>query len=111
MQHLAGDPVRLAAQPDVRCGAGAAQVEVTVPQPGLLADVGVLVQRERQRGCLTEHLQRGRGDLDLTGWNVRVLVAHRPRTHLPNDPNAELDAQPVRPLGHLTFAEHHLCHA
>jgi hypothetical protein len=79
-----------------------------VLEPNLLADLGVLVQRERQRRGLGEHGQLGGRHLDLAGRQVRVLVARRAPEHLADDPHAELGAQPVRPLGHLALAEHHL---
>ena len=69
--------------------------------------VDLVVHRQRQRRGLGEHLQLGRGHLDLAGGQVRVLVARRAAGHLAGDLHAELVAQRVRVL----LAEHHLDHA
>ena len=49
----------------------AAQVEVAVPQPQHLVDVDAVVERERRRLGLVQHLERGRADLDLAGRQRR----------------------------------------
>ena len=79
VEHVAGRLVDLAAQPERRGGAGATQVEVAVLEARLLADLDVLVDRERQRGGGAEHLDLGGDDLDLAGGEVGVLVALGPR--------------------------------
>ena len=112
VQHVAGDLVGLAAQPQRRGRAGAAQVQVAVLEPDLLADLGVLVDRERQRRGLGEHGQLGGGDLDLRRWAGRGSRC-RPgrRDDLAGDLHAELVAQPVRarsaisPSRNTTWAE------
>ena len=77
-------------------------------EPDLLAHLGVLVDRERQRRRLRQHGEPGGGDLDRAGRQLGVLVALGPGHDLARDLHAELRPQPVRPLGHLTLAEHHL---
>ena len=83
VEHVAGGLVDLAAQPEGGVGAGAAQVEVAVLEPGLLPHVDVVVDRERQRRGGAEHLDVVGDDLDLAGGQVRVGVAlgaqRRPR--------------------------------
>ena len=59
VQHLAGGPVDLAAQPHRGRGPASPQVEVAVLEPDLLADLGVLVDGERQRRRLRQHGERG----------------------------------------------------
>ena len=56
VQHVAGGLVDLAAQPQRGGRAGPAQVEVAVLEPRLLADLDVLVDRERQRRGRAQHL-------------------------------------------------------
>ena len=56
-------------------GARAAQVEVAVLEPGLLADGDPLVDLERQRRRRVEHLDERGDDLDLAGGQVGVDVA------------------------------------
>ncbi len=108
VQHVPGDAVDLAAHPHDPGRLAAPQVQVAVPEPDLLADLQVVVQRERQRRGLGKHLKLDRGHLDLAGGYLRVLVARRAADHLAGDPDAELGAQPVGALGHLAFAEHDL---
>lgn len=110
MEHLARDAVDLAAKPHGLRRSAAAQVEVAVLQPGLLTDVDPVVDGERQHRRLRQHRQVGDEHLDVTGRDVGVLVALRPSGHLADHPQAVLGPQVVRPLGHLTFAENHLCH-
>ncbi len=113
-QHVAGDPVDLAAQPQCRGRTGPAQVEVAVGQPDLLADlagaVAGVVDGEGQGGGRTEHLDavRGGDHLDVTGRQARVLVALRTRGHLTGDLQAVLRAQLVRDR---LVADHDLDHA
>src|SRR5690606_27284182 len=81
-QQVARRGVDLAPQPQVlssRVGAWTPQVQVTVAQPRLLTDVDPLVDLERQRLRLGEHLQVGGDDLDLTRGQVGVDVAVRAR--------------------------------
>ena len=101
VQHLAGGPVHLAAQPHRGRGPGSPQVEVAVLEPDLLADLGVLVDRERQRRRLRQHLERRDRHLDRAGGQLGVLVALGPHHDLADDLHAVLGAQSVRPLGHL----------
>src|SRR5206468_4832278 len=56
-------------------------------------------------------LELGDRDLDLAGRDVRVVVALGAAHDLAGDLEAVLGAQPVRALGHLALAEHHLGHA
>ena len=86
VQRLARGAVHLRAQPDRRGRAGPAQVEVAVLEPHLLADLGVLVDLERQRRGLVQHDDGRRDDLDLAGRQVRVdvlLLAARGRRRSP----------------------------
>ena len=86
VEHVAGGLVDLAAQPERGVGAAATQVEVAVPQPGLLA----------HRRSMWSSIGNGSGalalststlasaiDLDLAGGQVGVRVAlgaqRRPR--------------------------------
>ena len=80
-------------------------------EPDLLAHVGVLVQRERQRRGLRQNGQLSGGDLDGPGGQLRILVALGPDGHLANHADAELGPQPVGPLGHLALAEYDLRHS
>ena len=75
VQQLACRPVDLGAQAHDARGLRAAQVQVAVAQPGLLADLHVLVHLERQGGGGVEHRHGLRDQLDLTGGQVRVLIA------------------------------------
>jgi hypothetical protein len=105
VQHLAGGPVHLAAQPDGARRALPAQVEVAVAQPHLLAGLDVLVELERQRRRLVQHLDPLGDDLDLAGRQLRVLVARRPAADHAGHPEAVLGAQRVRDL---LVPDHHL---
>ena len=105
VQHLAGGAADLAAQPHGRGRAAAAQVQVAVLEADLLADVDPVVDRERQRRGLGQHLELGREDLDLTGRDLGVRVALGALRDLADDLDAELRAQRVGALGHLALAE------
>ena len=80
----------------------AAQVEVAVLQPRLLADparvLGVVGDLEGQRGRGVEDLDVGHDDLDLAGGQVRVGVALRPGAHLAGDGQDVLGPQVVGDL-------------
>ena len=105
VEHVAGGLVDLAAQPDRGVGAAAAQVEVAVLEPRLLAHVDVVADRERQRRRGAEHLDLGGDHLDLAGREVGVLVALLARGHLADDLEAVLGAQLV---GDRLVADHDL---
>ncbi|MDF1523953.1 MAG: hypothetical protein P1P87_14205, partial [Trueperaceae bacterium] len=68
-------------------------------------DVDVLVDRERERRGGVEDLHLGGDHLDVTGGEVRVLVALRPGGDLTGDLDAVLRPQLV---GHLLVAHHDL---
>ena len=59
----------------------ATQVDEAIAQAGLLANVGILVQRERWRLSLVQHFQLVAQHFDGAGSHVRVDRASRPRTH------------------------------
>ena len=106
-QHRAGGGIHLGAQPDCRSRAVAAQVEVAVFQPQLLARR--LVELERQRRALAEDGQRRGVDLDVAGGDLGVGVAFRADLDDAGDRDAELSAQPVRLRQYASaLAEHHL---
>ncbi len=107
VQHGAGQLVGPRAQSHRRRRTTAAQVEVAVLEPDVVAGGHLVVHRQRQRRRLGEHVQLGRGHLDLAGGQLRVLVALGPAGHLADDLDAVLVAQRVRVL----LAEHHLDHA
>src|SRR5690606_33872412 len=77
----------------------------------LLADVEALVDGERQRRGLGQHLELADVDLDVTRGDLRVLVTLGARGDLAGDLDAVLGAQLVGTLGHLALAEHDLGHA
>ncbi len=83
------------AGPERLGGAGPAQVEVAVLQAHLVADRGVVVERERQRRGGRQHLDLARGDLDGAGRQRVVAVALGPHPHLADDAHAVLGAQVV----------------
>ncbi len=60
----------------------AADVQVAVLDPDVLADLGGALDRERQRVGLAEHLDRRGDDLDRAGGQLGVLVA-RPAAAAP----------------------------
>ena len=114
LEHLTGRSVGLGAQTE--CGAlgGTAQIQVTVLQTGLFADFagrGRVVDLERQRGGLVEHLELADVDLDGTGRQVRVLGALRTGLHATAYADTVFAAQRVGALGDLGLAEHDLGHA
>jgi hypothetical protein len=104
VQDRAGDLVGPRTQLERVGRAGAAQVEVAVAQPDVVARVDVVVDRQRQRRGLGEHLEGRRVDLDLAGGQVGVVVAGRAPGDLADDLDAELVAQVVGVL----LAEDHL---
>ena len=102
LEHPPGRRRDLGAQPDGvpgRVGARAAQVEVAVLEPGLLADGDPLVDLERQRRRGVEHLDQAGHDLDLAGGQVGVDVALVASGHLADDLDDVLAAQIVRGTG------------
>ena len=105
VEHLARSPVDLAAQPQRLRRSRAAQVQVAVAQPRLLADLDVVVDLEGQRGGLAQDLDGRRDDLDLTCRQVGVGVPCGPLRHLSGHPEAVLAAQPVR---HALVTDDHL---
>ena len=86
-------------------GPDAAQVEIAVLQPSLLADLDVLVDRERQGSRRAEHVDLVGDDFDVAGGQVGVGVALRAGRHGAGDLDAVLAAQAV---GHGLVAHHHL---
>ena len=66
------------------------------------------VDGERQRVRLAEDLELVRGDLDLAGGQLRVLVAGRPAANLAGDLHAELGPQRVRRAVLAVAPEHDL---
>ena len=65
VQHRPGRPVDLRTRSrSAAAGPGSAQVQVAVLEPGLLADGDGVVDLERQRRRLGQHLQGGGLDLD-----------------------------------------------
>ena len=95
-QHVAGELVDLRAHAQGIGLAGPAQVEVPVPQPGVLADLDVLVDWERQRCCRRQDLDRLGDDLDLPGGEFRVLVSRRAHPNRARDSDAVLGPEIVR---------------
>ncbi len=111
LEHPPGRGGHLGAQPDGvpgRVHARAAQVEVAVLEPGLLADGDPLVDLERQRGGGVEHLDEARDDLDLAGGQVGVDVAPVTGGDLADDLDDVLAAQVVRRPGQHLVARDHL---
>ena len=98
-------------QPDGGALLRAAQVEIAVLQASLLADGDALVDLERQRRRLTQHLESAHDHLDVTRGQLGVGVALGAQPHLAGDLDTELVAQLVRPtLGQHLVAGHHLGH-
>src|SRR5690606_35311359 len=95
-EHRAGGRVDLGPQAQGVRRTRTAQVEVAMLEPSLLADLDVLVDRERQRVGGRQDLHRVGDDLDLTGGDGRVLVALGASLHRADDLDAELVAQLVR---------------
>ncbi len=62
-------------------------------QPGLLTDVHPVIDREGQRCGCGEDLDLGCSDLDLTGREIRVLVARGSTVDRAHDAQAVLVAQ------------------
>ena len=114
LENLASRSVGLGAQAECVALGGAAQIQVTVLQAGLLADLaggGRVVDLERQRGGLVEYLELADVDLDGAGRQVRVLGTLRTGLHATADADTVLAAQRVGALGDLGLAEHDLCDA
>src|SRR5207342_413473 len=82
VEDVAGGLVDLAAQPERGVGAAATQVEIAVPQPGLLAHLYVVVDRKRQRRARAEHLDVAGDHLDVAGGEVGVGAALGAYGHL-----------------------------
>ncbi len=94
--HLAGQVGRRGADPQRTRGLGPAHVEVAVSEPDLLAQFLRTLDRERKGRGIAQHLDGIGDDLDLTGRQVRVLVARLPQADPPGDLDAVLRAQVVR---------------
>ena len=75
-------------------------------QPRLLADLDVLVDLERQRRRLVEHLDLLGHDLDLAGGQARVLVALGPLADRAGRPEARTRCAARGPT--VLVADHHL---
>ena len=76
----------------------AAQIEVAIAQPHLLAHL--LVELERQRLGAVQKLELARQEFHRPGGEMGVHGARRPRAHLPGYPDHELVAQPLGLLEH-----------
>ena len=72
---------------------GPAQVEVAVREPEVLAHLDAVLDRERRRLGRVQHLELGRGDLDLTGGEVGVLHAVGTGAHRAGHPDDVLAPQ------------------
>lgn len=107
MEVVSGDPVRLRAQPQGPLRSLAAQIQVAVPKPRLLADFDVLINLEGKGRSGVEDLGLLGEDLHLTGGQLGVLVAGGPALHRPGDPEHKLVAQRVEVL---LIADDHLRH-
>ena len=96
VEHGARSLAHLRAQTDRVALVLATQVEVAVLEARLLADGDALVDLERQRRRLGEHLDLVRDDVDLTCRQVRVDVLRLARGDLTRHLDAVLGAQTVR---------------
>ena len=105
-EHGAGRGVDLGPQPDGVTRALTAQVQVAVLQARFLT--GLVVELERQRRALVEHLELGDVDLDRAGGDLEVLVALGTDLDHAGDLDAVLRAQTVSLLGDGALPEHHL---
>ena len=108
-QHGPRSGVGLRTQPDRAARALPAQIQVAVLQAGFLARL--VVELERQRGALVQHLELRRVDLDGTGGDLEVLVALGTHLDLAGDLDAVLGAQSMRLLEYVAGTEHHLGNA
>ena len=70
-----------AAQQDIALHAGAAQVQVAIPQPQRLGNLGLFVDVKRRCVRGVEDLYPPGGDLDLACGQAGVLQARRPLPH------------------------------
>ena len=93
VQHLANLVRHLGAQHQGLVLTWTTQVEVTILETGVLTDVDVLVDLERQGCRRVEHLEGGDVHLDLTRRQVRVRIALRTCLDDAGDADAELVAQ------------------
>ncbi|MPM29940.1 hypothetical protein SDC9_76482 [bioreactor metagenome] len=82
-------------QPDGFGLARTTQIQVAVLEPGVLADIDALIDRERQRRGGVEYLEFADHDLDLTGHHGRIDRVLRPGLDHTGDSDAELVAQLV----------------
>ena len=87
--------VHLRAHAQVALETRTAEVDVAVPQAQHLVGLDAIVDGERRRLGLVEHLERGRRQLDLTGGQRVVDGALGPVAHLSRDPHDVLTADPV----------------
>jgi hypothetical protein len=91
-----------------------AQVEVAVRQPEVLAHLDAILDRERRRLGRVQHLEPGRGDLDLAGGELGVLHTVGTGAHPAGHPDDILAPQllgtGVR-LGRVFGVEYDLHHA
>jgi hypothetical protein len=105
-QHVARSGIHLGTQANSGPRPLAAQIEVTILEPGFLACL--LVELERQWCALTQHGQRRRVDFDITRRDFGVRVALRAGLDDTVDRDAVLRAQPVRIGEHVCLTEHDL---
>ena len=114
IQHLAGCTVGGRTQAQGLSLALATQIQVTVLQASLFAYLtggGRVIDLERERCRLVEHLELGDVDFNFTRGKVRVRGAFRARLNHACDLHAVLRAQVVSAFGHLGFTEDNLSNA
>ena len=109
-EHFAGGGVDLAAQPQQPTRFWTTQVEVAMPESGVLAHVDSVIDRERQRSRRAEHLERADRDLDLPSRHVGIHSVGRTGLDYAADRHAELVAQLVSSQFVDQFLTNHALH-